>query len=1625
MKKSTQFLLRLHSLLLFFCLCTFQNANAQYIKTFAGGAEDVHGIPAYQLPVLNRIYQIATDADGNLYVSTDLTKEDYVLQIVKVDRYGLATRFMGSFADSNIAAIKPFVERFSSTSSQLSVQYGFGLDRNRFLYAYGTFYRGDKPIAVDSTKHIHSVDSVYSYGISGYGEVNFTLSGLQGTVVYDRRNRAISLGYYDDVEGSFILSRDSIGRLDTIAGIDSRTFTPDGTSALAASLGVVRGMTIDSFDNIYYVDSTSKLIRKIDVHTHLISTVAGSTTSTTSGLEGVAATSTAINPAGLAIDRWGNIYFHDRYDDGNYRLRKIDTFGVLHTVAGGGIQKRFRTTRPTDIYYTTSDYSPLTEIACGRNGEVFWIAKTEDYAPPKIYKYSGDTVYRYMGIDADSETNGIKAEWANLDVHKVSKLVSFHNEMYNVHQNGSVSKFDLLGRYQVLIDSSNHGYAGDGDSFSHARFNGIGTFCIDSSGNMFVWDAGNYRIRKISNSGIVTTIAGNGTGGYTGDGGAATDARLESVQDIQVDRWGNIYLLTDFKLRKITASGSINTILGEGAVDEYTDGMSAADCSPLVYYGFSQSLNLAVDTQGNVYFSSFSGSAGGDSTWMTRIFRLDTSGVIHVVAGKRIDVGHSFAVSRDSIPDVSDAMSTLICLTSKVSCDARGNIYFSDRYQEVVKQIDASGTVRTIIGKKGRGVPYWDMMDLYTDMLDYLGRVLYWGDGGRDTNAILTTPDCITTDMDGNIYVYDYWNFRIRERVNCPSYYSTLSISSTDTICAGATTIATTSEAHGDWTTSDAAIATTDASNHIHATSAGTATITYSVDGICGVVKATKNITVLTAPSSLSISGDSVICAGTTVGLTGSIAGGTWSTAHASLATVSSTGMVTAVTTGIDTVYYTVSNSCGSLTASGRLIINSRPHASAIGGVDSICIGAFSTFADSITGGAWSLTDASVGTLSATGGFAGASSGTSIIRYSLSNDCGTDTAVRTVTVVAPPHVSAITGADSVCEGSTTVLSDSVTTGSWSVASTSIASISTTGTASGISAGSTLVTYTSTNMCGTASSTHAILVNPLPRVSVIAGSDSVCEGSAITLTDSVSGGTWSISGSGIATIGSTGIVTGSALGSATVTYSYTNSCGSTEAHKTVTVNPLPHAGAITGTDSVCAGSSITMYDSVSGGVWSIAGTGVASVSTTGVVTGISHGLANVTYLYTNSCGSATATKTVRVNLLPYVSLIAGTDSVCIGSTVTLTDSTSGGTWSITSSGAGTISTSGVVSGVSTGSVVVTYSYTNSCGTATTSRSIRVNPLPYVSAITGRDTVCEGSAISLTDSVGSGSWSSASSAIANVSASGVVSGVAHGTTLISYSFTNSCGSATATHTVVVNPLPHAGTIVGSGTLCAGDSIPLFDSAFGGVWIVIGGHTTISSTGIATGYTGGIDTVLYVVTNSCGTDTASFNVAVGTVTFAGVLTGTDSVCIDSATVFADTVTGGAWSSLGSAVHVSTTGVITAFALGIDTIRYTITSACGTTTASKAIVVYDCHLGISTPAAGNGIDIFPNPTNGKVTVSAQSVATQMEVSISDVSGKELVHKLSQKSSITFDVTSFASGVYLVRTIVDGVMYNQKIVVQ
>ncbi len=321
--------------------------------------------------------------------------------------------------------------------------------------------------------------------------------------------------------------------------------------------------------------------------TYTINTVVGNGAAAYSG-DGGPAISAALNyPGQITLDASGNLYITDGL---NHVIRKVNTSGIITTIAGNGVAL----------------YIPAG-IAIDASGAIFF------------------------------------SEFGNNLIHKLT----------------------TSGIITTIAGTGNAGYAGDGGLATSAEFLGSYGVAVDLSGNVYIADRNNHRIRKINTSGIITTIAGNGIGGYSGDGGLAASAMLNSPTGVTTDATGNIYISDqdNNRIRKVNTSGIISTIAGNGIAGFAGDGGSATSAE------LNTPAHLTIDVLGNIYITEYLNN---------RIRKINTSGIISTIAGNG-----TFGFSGDG----GLATSAELNGAYGVAVDASGNVYISDSYNNRIRKL--------------------------------------------------------------------------------------------------------------------------------------------------------------------------------------------------------------------------------------------------------------------------------------------------------------------------------------------------------------------------------------------------------------------------------------------------------------------------------------------------------------------------------------------------------------------------------------------------------------------------------------------------------------------------------------------------------------------------------------------------------------------------------------------------------------------------------------------------------------------------------------------------------------------------------------------------------------------------
>lgn len=254
--------------------------------------------------------------------------------------------------------------------------------------------------------------------------------------------------------------------------------------------------------------------------------------------------------------------------------------------------------------------------------------------------------------------------------------------------NHIIKKIDTNGNVTTIAGTGVDGYSGDGGPATEAELNFPYRLCIDNSGNIYFSDHQNNVIRKISSAGIISTVVGNGTKGFSGDGGLAIEAQLNNPLGICVDSEGNLFIADGFnhRIRKVNTTGIITTIAGSGSTGSYKGGYSG-DAGPATEAELNLPTGIAIDSQGNLYVSEENNSI---------IRKINAGGIISTVAG-------NVASGRGYSGDGGSAISARLNSPLSVGIDNSGNIYFTDESNFVIRKISAQGIISTIGGNGTQG----------------------------------------------------------------------------------------------------------------------------------------------------------------------------------------------------------------------------------------------------------------------------------------------------------------------------------------------------------------------------------------------------------------------------------------------------------------------------------------------------------------------------------------------------------------------------------------------------------------------------------------------------------------------------------------------------------------------------------------------------------------------------------------------------------------------------------------------------------------------------------------------------------------------------------------------------------
>jgi uncharacterized protein (TIGR03437 family) len=572
--------------------------------------------------------------------------------------------------------------------------------------------------------------------------------------------------YFSDQQNHRVRKIDKSGIITTFAGTGIRGTAGDGGPAANAQLISPYGLAFGKAGDLYIADHDANIIRKVAAD-GTMSTIAGiAGLSGYSGDGGLSTTAKLNSPFDVAVDISGNLYIADA---GNSRVRKVTPAGIITTAVGngnldftatGGPGPQISIAFPEGLAFDSTGNLYISEWGYAR------ILKMNSAGAVTIFAGTG-----YFGSDGDSGPAG-----SATFIGPTALAVDATGTVYVADSdNHRVRKINTGGIITTVSGTGKIGSGGDGFSAGAAQLFSPSGLAVDSSGNLLIGDTGNHRLRKVVVlSNLIGTVAGGSQS--IGDGGPAASAVLFSPNGVAVDTAFNVYIADQFnhRVRKVTPAGVISTVAGTGAPGYSGDGGPAI--SAQLFYP----LGVALDPQGNLLVADtnnnrirrigsngviqtiagngrndFAGD-GGPATLaalsLPTSARSDAAGNLYIADTfnsriRKINVGgtiNTFAGSNSAqTGDGGPAAAAGLLLPTGVAIDAANNVYIADGLANRVRKVNAaSGLISTVAGNGNFG---------------------FAGDGGQAAAAALFLPQDVAVDATGNLYIVDTGNARIRK----------------------------------------------------------------------------------------------------------------------------------------------------------------------------------------------------------------------------------------------------------------------------------------------------------------------------------------------------------------------------------------------------------------------------------------------------------------------------------------------------------------------------------------------------------------------------------------------------------------------------------------------------------------------------------------------------------------------------------------------------------------------------------------------------------------------------------------------------------------------------------------------
>ncbi|MGE0131648.1 MAG: BACON domain-containing carbohydrate-binding protein [Blastocatellales bacterium] len=678
-------------------------------------------------------HYIAVDAAGNLFISEPFNN--------RVRRVDASTSIVTTVAGGGSATPG---DGGLATNAALATPRSVTVDQSGNLYIAEQGTNRIRKVAPNGI--ITTIAGTGAAGYSGDGgsAINAQLSGPT-IVAFDGAGNL----YVADTDNRRVRKiAVNGGVITTVAGNGSRGFDGDGGPAINAQFGRIFGLALDNENNLYISDYEYHSVRKVSGSSGIVTRVAGLPNG---GIvpdpDGVPATTSGLRePAGLAIDGAGNLYIAE---NAYGKVRKVakDT-GLITTVAGNGSEEARAGLPPTFVRLST-----IQSVAFDRVGNLLFAdrfrvwkvlpfpiiddtplgitintpASSASHITDKSFLEIGGTVtlkstVTHLTLANDrgySITNG-RASFRDDKWSFVPPLAVGANRItatvYDLRGESASATITVIynspGIGHTLAGNRTAGFSGDGGPGFAARLSNPESAALDSSGNLYIADTGNHRIRKVTPQGVITTFAGNGLIGAV-DGAPATESSLNSPRGVVVDSNGVVYIADtgNNRIRKIARDGAITTVAGTGIEGFRGDGGPAINANLNAPYG------IAVDAAGAVYFSDFGNH---------RVRKINVgTGVITSV------IGGGFGFGGDGGP----ATSAKLNFPRGVAIDAAGNLFVADSENRRVRKVSASGVINTVAGNGALGVV---------------------NSGQPAINSPMISPKAVAVDPQGNLYITDF-----------------------------------------------------------------------------------------------------------------------------------------------------------------------------------------------------------------------------------------------------------------------------------------------------------------------------------------------------------------------------------------------------------------------------------------------------------------------------------------------------------------------------------------------------------------------------------------------------------------------------------------------------------------------------------------------------------------------------------------------------------------------------------------------------------------------------------------------------------------------------------------------------